>query len=144
LISEGFCVLTTKKTSLALHIYWTTTPKDGRKHDFWFVKGIVCVSSLMDATPLSFILLHSLSLSLCYVFFSPNDASIYRLQWRLLLHLSTMVAILCQWLVQLLLTIFSCHQQSTIVWQNSAVIFEKSHIPHMKSVLVEIWALIGL
>jgi hypothetical protein len=94
----------------------------------------------MAATPLSFILLHSFSLSLCSVFFSPNDAFIYRLQWQLLLHLSTMVAIFCQWLVQLLLTIFSCHQQSTIVWQNSTVIFEKSHISHMKSVLAEIWS----
>lgn len=37
-------------TSLALHIYWTTTSKDGRKHDFWFVKRRVCVSSLMVAT----------------------------------------------------------------------------------------------
>ena len=74
--------------------------------------------------------------SLC----SPNDASIYRLQWQLLLHLSTMVAILCQWLVELLLTIFSCHQQSTIVWQNSTVIFEKSHIPYMKLFLAEIWS----
>jgi len=73
---------------------------------------------------------------------SPNNASIYRLQWQLLLHLSTMVGILCQWLVQLLLTIFNCHQ-STIIWQDSAVIFEKSHIPHMKSFLAEIW-LIGL
>jgi hypothetical protein len=47
---------------------------------------------------------------------------------------------LCQWLVQLLLTIFSCHQQSNIVWQNSAVIFEKSHIPHMKLFLAKIWS----
>jgi hypothetical protein len=94
--SEGFCVLATKKTSLALHIYWTTTPKDGRIHDFWFVEGRACVSSLMPATPLSFVLLHSLSLSLCSPFFPPNDASI-RLQWQLLLHLSAMVAIFWQY-----------------------------------------------
>ena len=75
----------------------------------------------------------------CSTALSLNDASIYRLQWQLLLHLSTMVAIFCQWLVQLLLTIFSCHQQPTIVWQNSAVIFENSHIPHMKSFFAEIW-----
>jgi len=76
-----------------------------------------------------------------FYFFSLNDASIYRLQWQLLLHLSTMVAILWQWLVkpffyniQLPPTIhhymaeFSCH-----IW--------KLHGPHMKSFLADIWSI---
>jgi hypothetical protein len=71
-------------TSLALHIYWTTTPKDGRKHDFWFVEWRVCVSSLMAITPLFFVLLHSLSLSPSIIFF---DCAFF--QWYVFLKLAS-------------------------------------------------------
>ena len=47
--SEGLLYPCNQEKSLALHIYWTTTPKDGRIHDFWFVEGRVCVSSLLLA-----------------------------------------------------------------------------------------------
>ena len=88
--SEGFGILATKKMSLALHIYWKTTPKDGRKNDFWFVERRVCVSSVMAATPLSFILLYSLSLSLCsfslqmmplFIGFNGSSSCTYQQWW---------------------------------------------------------------
>jgi len=37
--SESFRVLATKKKSLALHVYGTTTLKEGRMHNFMFLRG---------------------------------------------------------------------------------------------------------
>jgi len=49
--SKGFCILATKKKSLALHVYWTTNKKERRMHDFRFVeeRGVF---SLMVGCPL--------------------------------------------------------------------------------------------
>jgi hypothetical protein len=66
--SEGFCVLATKKKSLALHVYSTSNNNKKRMRDFGFVEEM-SIFSLMAGCPL---LTFSLS---SYIQGNPNPFS---------------------------------------------------------------------
>ena len=80
--------------------------------------------------PLSLLYIFSLQMMPIFIGFNGSSSCTYQQWW---------LSFVNGW-CSFFLIIFSCHQQSTIIWQNLVVIFEKSHSPHMKSFLADIWS----